>query len=174
MLEEGDGLRLRKLSHAAGLGDLVAESVADSEAIRDAINASLRRDPYGTGHFSQSVTVARTSGLATYTLQFSALGAHNEFAGSRTAFAAIIFIADGLKTIDVDPAALQRTYGLTPAEAKVAVTLLEFASAKEVASALSVSPHTVRTQLRNIYAKLGVDTRTRFVKLMLGLAKHRA
>ena len=174
MLEEGDGLRLRKLSHAAGLGDLVAESVADSGAIRDAISATLRRDPYGTGHFSQSVTAPRTSGLASYTLQFSALGEHNEFAGSRTAFAAIIFIADGLKTIDVDPAVLQRTYGLTPAEAKVAVTLLEFASAKEVAGVLSVSPHTVRTQIRNIYAKLGVDTRTRFVKLMLGLAKHRA
>lgn len=174
MLEEGDGLRLRKLSHTAGLGDLVAESVSDSGAIRDAISATLRRDPYGTGHFSQSVTVARTSGLASYTLQFSALGEHSEFAGSRTAFAAIIFIADGLKTIDVDPAVLQRTYGLTPAEAKVAVTLLEFASAKEVAGVLSVSPHTVRTQIRNIYAKLGVDTRTRFVKLMLGLAKHRA
>jgi len=174
MLEEGDGLRLRKLSHATGLGDLVAESTEDSTAIRDAISAALSRDPYCTGHFSQSVTVPRPSGLASYTLQFSALGEHSEFAGGSSAFAAIIFIADSLKKIDVDPAVLQRTYGLTPAEAKVAVTLLEFASAKEVASVLSVSPHTVRTQIRNIYVKLGVDTRTRFVKLLLGLAKHRA
>lgn len=174
MLEEGDGLRLRKLSPAAGLGDLVAQSVSDNAAIRGAISASLRRDPYGTGHFSHSVTVARTSGLASYTLQFSALGAHSEFAGSRGAFAAIVFIADGLKQIDIDPEILQRTYGLTPAEAKVSVALLEFATAKEVASVLSVSLHTVRTQIRTIYAKLGVDTRTRFVKLLLGLAKHRA
>jgi len=174
MLEEGDGLRLRKLSHAAGLGDLVAESASDSGAIRDAISTTLSRDPYDTGHFSQSVTVPRASGLASYTLQFSALGEHNEFAGSNSAFAAIIFIADGLKKIDIDPAVLQRTYELTPAEAKVAVALLEFASAKEVASVLDLSPHTVRTQIRNIYAKLGVDTRTRFVKLLLGLAGHRA
>jgi len=174
MLEEGDGLRLRKLSHAAGLGDLVAESASDSGAIRDAISTTLSRDPYDTGHFSQSVTVPRASGLASYTLQFSALGEHNEFAGSNSAFVAIIFIADGLKKIDIDPAVLQRTYELTPAEAKVAVALLEFASAKEVASVLDLSPHTVRTQIRNIYAKLGVDTRTRFVKLLLGLAGHRA
>lgn len=174
MLKEGDGLSLRKLGHAAGLGDLVAENMADNRAIRDAINATLRRDPYGTGHFSQSVPVARPSGLASYTLQFSALGAHSEFAGGRTAFAAVVFIADGLKQIDIDPAVLQGTYGLTAAEAKVAVALLEFATAKEVADVLNVSPHTVRTQIRNMYVKLGVDSRTRFVKLMLGLAKHRA
>lgn len=173
MLEENDGLHLRKLSHAASLGDLVAENMADNRAIRDAVGAALRRDPYGTRHFSESVTVPRTSGLAPYNLQFSTLGAHNEFAGGSRAFAAIIFIADGMKKIDIDPAVLLRTYGLTPAEAKVAVTLLEFATAKEVADVLSVSPHTVRTQIRTIYAKLGVDTRTRFVKLLLGLAKHR-
>lgn len=173
MLEEGDGLRLRKLSHAAGLGHLVAQSMADDRAIDDAISATLRRDPFCTGHFSQSITVPRTSGLASYTLQFSALGEHNKFAGGNRAFAAIVFIADGLKQIDIDPEILQRTYGLTPAEAKVAVALLEFATAKEVASVLSVSLHTVRTQIRTIYAKLGVDTRTRFVKLLLGLARHR-
>jgi DNA-binding CsgD family transcriptional regulator len=175
MFEEVDGLLLRKLSHASGLGDLMAESVAASRAIRDAISATLSREPYCTEHFSHSVTVPRTSGLASYSLQFSALGDHNEFAGGgSSAFAAIIFIADGLKQIDIDPAALQRSYGLTLAEAKVAVTMLEFVSAKEVASVLDVSYHTVRTQIRNIYAKLGVDTRTRFVKLLLGLAKHRA
>lgn len=174
MLEEGDGLRLRELSPATGLGDLVAGSASDSRAIRDAISATLRRDPYATGHFSQCVTVARASGVASYTLQFSALGDHTEFAGGGSAFAAIIFIADGAQKIDVDPAALQRAYSLTPAEATVAIALLEFVAAKEVADVLGVSPHTVRSQIKTIYAKLGVDTRTRFVKLMLGLASQRS
>lgn len=71
----------------------------------------------------------------------------------------------------IRPALLQRTYGLTPAEVRVAIALLEGSSAREVADYLNVSPHTVRTQLKQIYAKLGVDTRARFVKLMLGLGQ---
>lgn len=69
------------------------------------------------------------------------------------------------------PELLQRTYGLTPAEARVAIALLEGSSARDVADYLDVSHHTVRTQLKQIYAKLGVDTRARFVKLVLGLAQ---
>lgn len=174
MLEIGDGLRLRKLSKAAGLGELIAERVSDSRAISDAIKATLRRDPYDTPHFSKSVVVTRTSGLAIYTLQFSALGDQNEFGGDGGAFAAIIFIADGLQMMEIDPTALQSVYGLSRAEVKVAIALVELSTAKEVADVLGVSPHTVRTQIKQVYAKLGVDTRTRFVKLMLGLASHRS
>jgi DNA-binding CsgD family transcriptional regulator len=66
---------------------------------------------------------------------------------------------------------LKSVYGLTPAEARVAIALLEGGSARNVADYLNVSPHTVRTQLKQIYAKLGVDTRARFVKLTLELAE---
>lgn len=58
------------------------------------------------------------------------------------------------------------------AEARVAIALLECSSAQEVADYLNVTPHTVRTQIKQIYAKLGVDTRARFVKLMTGSAIH--
>jgi len=174
MLEDGDGLRLRKLTNTAGLGDLVAEDAAASQAISGAISATLNRDPSATPHFSKCVTVPRTSGLARYTLQFSALGEHNEFGAGSGAFAAIIFINDGAQEVEVDPALLQSAYELTPAEARVAVALLESSSAQEVAGKLGTSPHTVHTQIKHIYAKLGVDTRTRFVKLLLGLASHRS
>ena len=174
ILEEGDGLGLRKLDKSVGLGDLVAESVAGSQAINFAISETLRRDPFTTPHFSKRVVVPRTSGLASFSLQFSALGDHHEFGGSGGAFAAIVFIADGLTKLDVDAATLQDVYGLTPAETSVAITLLEFGSAKKVALVLNLSPHTVRSKIKSIYEKLGVDTRTRFVKLMLGLTRNRS
>lgn len=174
MLEAGDGLRLRKPSHAAGLGELIAENSSASAAISNAIAAALTRDPYATPHFSKYVTVPRTSGLASYTMQFSALGDHSEFGGDSGAFAAIVFIADGAQKISIDPIALKSAYGLTTAEARVAIALVEFSSAKEVADILGVSHLTVRAQTNAIYAKLGVDTRTRFVKTMLGLASHRS
>lgn len=174
MLDEGDGLRLRKLRHRAGLGDLIAEDTAASKTISAAIRATLNRDPYATPHFSSCVAVMRTSGVASYTLQFSALGDQNEFGGDNGIYAAIVFIADGAQEVEIDPMLLQNAYGLTPAEAKVAVALVEASTAEQVADTLGTSPHTVRTQIKQIYAKLGVDTRARFVKLLLGLATHRA
>lgn len=174
MLEDGDGLRLRKLTNTSGFGNLVAVNTAASKAISDAISTTLNRDPYATPHFSKCVTVPRTSGVASYTLQFSALGDHNEFGTSRGGFAAIVFIADGAQEIHIDPAILQSAYGLSAAEARVAVALLDCSSAKEVAEKLGTSHNTVRTQINQVYAKLGVNSRARFVKLLLGLASHRS
>jgi len=174
MLEDGDGLGLRKLTHGAGLGDLIADDAAASRAIGAAICATLNRDPYDTPHFSNCVTVPRSYGAASYTLQCSALGERNEFGGDTGAYAAIVFIADGAQEVEIDPALLQSAYGLTPAEAKVAVALIESSTAEQVATQLGTSPNTVRTQIKQIYAKLGVDTRARFVKLMMGLASHRS
>jgi len=173
MLENGDGLYLRKLANTGNLGDLMAKKEADNTAIAKAISATLNRDPYATPHFSKCVTVPHASGLARYTLQFSALGDHNEFGGSSGAYAAIIFITDSAQDVEIDPAILQSAYGLTPAEVKVSIALLELSSANEVADKLGISPHTARVHIRNVYSKLGVDTRSRFVKLMLGLASHR-
>jgi len=172
LIERGDGLRLRKFGHAAGLSELDTEDTASSNAIRAAIKTTLRRDPYATPHFSQSVVVPRSTGFGHYTVQFSALGNQSEFGGGSSGHAAIVFIADSTSRPSIDPAALQNAYGLTAGEARVALTLVEHVSAKEAAQILGVSPHTVRSQIKQIYAKLGVDTRTRFVRVMLGLAGH--
>lgn len=67
------------------------------------------------------------------------------------------------------PELLRSAYGLTPAETRVAITLMEDRSAREMAENLGVSFHTVRVQIRQVYAKLGVNTRAGFVKLMLML-----
>jgi DNA-binding CsgD family transcriptional regulator len=174
MLEEGEGLHLRKLTQTSGLGELVAEDAVVSSLISDGISATVNRDPYATPHFSQCVSVPRTSGLASYTLQFSALGKHTEFGAQSGAYAAIAFIADGAQQVQIDPASLQSAYGLTTAEARVAVALLECSSAQEVADKLGTSTNTVNTQIKHIYTKLGVNTRARFVKLLLGFASHRS
>jgi DNA-binding CsgD family transcriptional regulator len=174
ILEAGDGLRLHKLRPASPLGELSAEKAPHSQAISDAIRAALTRDPYATTHFSKSVSVPRTSGLASYTLQFSALGDHSEFGGASGVYAAIVFMADGARKIDIDPVVLQSAYGLTPAEARVAIALVELESANEVADVLNVSRNTVTTHIKAVYSKLGVDSRARFVKAMLAMTSQRS
>lgn len=172
MLAQGDGLRLCPQAGTSSLGRLDTAGVSAQRLIDAAIQATLRRDPYDTPHFSKSVLVPRPSGWGNYALQFSALGNHNEFGGGASGYSAIVFIADSAQKPIIDPVILRTTYGLTPTEAVVAITLLEHDSAKEAARVLGTSPHTVRSQLQQIYAKLGVDTRTRFVKVMLGLASQ--
>ncbi|WP_167383566.1 helix-turn-helix transcriptional regulator [Bordetella genomosp. 12] len=172
MLAAEDGLYLRRRLINQKQAELVGATSTTSKAIKAAIQATLSVDPYAVQHFSKSVTVQHLSSRDNYVLQFSALGSHNEFGADSDVFAAIIFISDSAEMVNIDLTALQESYGLTTMEARVAVTLVERASTKDAADALGVSPHTVRTHLKSIYGKLGVDTRTRFVKLMLGLAKQ--
>jgi DNA-binding CsgD family transcriptional regulator len=169
MLDENDGLRLRNLAHGPGLGQLAAEHAPTRRTIDAAISAILSLDPYATLHFSKSIVVPRSSGAGDYVLQFSALGKHSEFA-SGGSYAGIVFISDTGARMVVDEDVLRSAYRLTPAECRVAVALMDADSATEVADRLGTSTHTVRTHIKQIYAKLGVDSRARFVKLMLSLA----
>ena len=170
ILDSNDGLKLKKRSRTPGLGQLIADDALAQRALSAALHSTLTRDPYATEHFSDSVIIPRSSGKTAYALQFSALGGQSEF-GTGSTFAAIIFMTDGAQQVEVDAFLLENAYNLTPAEARVAIALLECSSVKEVANYFSISPYTVRTHLKQIYAKLGVDTRVRFVKLMLGLAR---
>jgi DNA-binding NarL/FixJ family response regulator len=51
-------------------------------------------------------------------------------------------------------------YGLTAREREILQLLVEDRKQKQIAAALSLSPHTIDTHLRNIYAKLQVRSRS--------------
>lgn len=55
--------------------------------------------------------------------------------------------------------ALARTYGLTPRESDIIVHLVRGHSYAYIAGALGVSENTVRTHVRNMYRKVGVNSR---------------
>ena len=73
----------------------------------------------------------------------------------------------GIHILVVNAQMLSSIYGRTPAEVRAAEAIANGGAADEVASALGVTEHTVRAQLRQIYAKTGVDSRARLVKLVL-------
>lgn len=57
-------------------------------------------------------------------------------------------------------AAPSRDYGLTGREIEVLEQLVDGHGQKQIAAALDLSPHTVNSHIRNIYAKLHVQSRT--------------
>lgn len=80
--------------------------------------------------------------------------------------AAVIFVTDP-GSRPATPEALMAIYGLTPAEAKVAVLLAEGLSVDEVAAHLGVSLNTARTHLKRAMAKTNTTRQTGLVKLVL-------
>jgi DNA-binding CsgD family transcriptional regulator len=63
--------------------------------------------------------------------------------------------------------AVQRHLGVTPAEARVALTLARGRSVAEAALELGISEATARTQVKSILAKTGTHRQTELVKLLL-------
>lgn len=140
--------------------------VAIDSALGNAIEPMAQAVP----HFAQSVRVRRPSGQLPYALQFSSLASNNEFGQGKDAPQVIVFISDPVQEIQVDPELLRKTYGLTPAEIRVAVTLCQEGSIDEAAAKLGVTASTVKSQLKQVYQKTGVDNRIKLTRLIVSLA----
>ncbi len=63
-------------------------------------------------------------------------------------------------------ATLKSRHGLTDAECRLALALAEGASVEDAASNGGVSPHTIRAQLRSIFAKTGVNRQSALAALV--------
>jgi len=63
--------------------------------------------------------------------------------------------------------ALRRIFGLSPAEARVAVKLADGRTPSEIAAAMQVSLSTVRTQIAAVRGKLGVRRQVQIVAAVL-------
>lgn len=165
--EESDGL---KLFQAGGAQKLTAHDAQANARLNEALATALDHERIEVPHFARSVAVPRRSGAIPYSVQFSALPAGNEFVQGNTAPQAIAFITDCAAHPCTDAALLRQVFGLTPAEARAALALAEGGSIEEAAATLFVTPATLKTQLKNIYQKTGVDTRAKLVRLILALA----
>lgn len=78
-----------------------------------------------------------------------------------------LYIADPELSFNLPPEALQNLYGMTPAEANVAIALANGASAQQISERHQVSIETVRSQLKSIYSKMNVNRQQDVVRLLL-------
>lgn len=69
----------------------------------------------------------------------------------------------------IDPVVVAETFGLTPAEARVAVLLANGLNAEQIAAERSASLLTVRTQIRSILAKTGVRRQPELVRMLVDM-----
>ncbi len=170
ILGEEDGLRLRHFVNNSSLGEIVADDSNSHSALTSAIFKTLSPDLH-TEHYSHAVTVPRLSGRPKYTLNFSALAVQNEFGSGTHAPRAIAFITDNAEPIRLDGELLKKTYGLTPAELRLTEIMTECPTIEEAATRLSLSGHTVRSQLRSVYMKTSTNNRAMLMRLIMSLSQ---
>lgn len=72
------------------------------------------------------------------------------------------------RLVDLD---LCRTFGLTPAEERVVLQLLQGHCAKRMSAELGVSEHTVRTQLKRALAKADAHSQVELVVRIFSLER---
>jgi DNA-binding CsgD family transcriptional regulator len=86
----------------------------------------------------------------------------------RNRMAAIVCVADPEAGTSLPQETLQNLFGLTPAEARVAMAVFEGLTSREAAENLGLSFHTVRVQLARIFEKTQVNRQSELVRLMMG------
>lgn len=82
------------------------------------------------------------------------------------AYAAMYF-SDPDRTHPVDTDLLSAIYGLTPAESQVTISIANGINPDEIAIINKVAVSTIRSQLKSIYLKLGINSQVELVKVML-------
>jgi DNA-binding CsgD family transcriptional regulator len=82
--------------------------------------------------------------------------------------AMLVFHDPGAR-LELDPFVVAAAFDLTPAEARVAVSAGQGASADEIARQHTVSTHTVRSQLKTIFQKTGTCRHAELVSLLAAL-----
>ena len=81
--------------------------------------------------------------------------------------AVCIAFSDPERAPETDADCVTRLYGLTGREAAVAVLLLQGKAPNEVGAILSMTINTVRTHIRHVFAKTGVDRLSELMRVLL-------
>ena len=122
------------------------------------------------GSFSDTFEVARSDPKAKYSVQCCPLEPSDPLNMSEGAHH-IVFVTDPHRLELPTPEQLQLQFGLTPAEARVSLAMVQGGSYHAVAQALCVSEETIRTQIRATYAKTHTTDKASLTRLVLSLGK---
>lgn len=154
ILRDADGL-------LAEAGRLTCEHPEDATALRRGISvaAAMSREPPAT------LAVRRRSGRRPLSLLVAPLRGRPDWTSASPV--CCVIVADAERAPSTTPAALRRLYGLTAAESRVALALLDSDRLSDVAARLSVGLSTVRTLLQRVFDKTGTHRQAELVRLMM-------
>jgi DNA-binding CsgD family transcriptional regulator/PAS domain-containing protein len=157
LLRKKDGMMLvhERLSAAAH-----EEATRLRATIRDAVRTSNGKGTRSGGIVPVSRKKGRPLSVRVAPVRNSGLSLVHEPS-------AVIFISDPDQKVELPADLLHRYYGLTMAEARLTMVLVEGRSLKEAADICDVTHNTAKSQLKSIFVKTNVQRQSELVKVLL-------
>jgi DNA-binding CsgD family transcriptional regulator len=84
--------------------------------------------------------------------------------------AVVLFISDPDQDLEVPADLLRRCYGLTPAEGRLTMVILEGHSLTVAADSCGVTHNTAKSQLKSVFLKTQVNRQGELIRLLLNTA----
>ena len=148
---------------------LAVRNIQGDRALKDVIATAALGDTKATGS-GASVPLPGCNG-DTYVAHVLPLGAGaRRKAGANYSAVAAVFVRKADLELPHPVEALAKRYGLTAAELRVLLAVVEGGGVPEVARALEISEATVKTHLQRIFDKTGSARQAQLVKLVAGFA----
>lgn len=160
MAAKGDGLLLAQ-------GGLRASRKCDDKRLQRLIASALAKSPLSTLESAGGyVAISRDGSARAYGATVSRLHVPISPFASRVP-SAVVFLSDAAQSSPHTVDALQITFGLSCAEARVAAHLAEGGSLGDYAEETGLSLHTVRGYAKQAYAKTGTCGQANLVSVIL-------
>ncbi|MEO8245371.1 MAG: helix-turn-helix transcriptional regulator, partial [bacterium] len=143
-------------------GRLLAADPRSQDQI-DGLLHAIQTSPPGTFLHAPMALVGR-EGQAWLTIDVLPMtGRNNEKCGSARAILVISDLTENKAGTEAD---VQSLFGLTPAEARLAVALCQGKTVSQIALAFGVETSTLRSHLKNIFAKTGTGRQAELVAVL--------
>ena len=94
------------------------------------------------------------------------LAFRNGRARNSSSAVAVVYLQRAALEVDAAPAAIAKTYALTPTELRVLLAIVEIGGVPETADSLGIGEGTVKTHLRRVFAKTGALRQADLVRLV--------
>lgn len=147
---------------ALGAGAAITfSSPSAATMFSEALLAMRQKSNENTG---RSIAVCAVSGQTSMVAHVLPLrrDARDIFSGA----ASLLFMTPVAAQKGPQPALLEALFDLSPAEAKVAGLVVEGKTVESIAASHGVTEHTIRMQLKSVYAKTGVHRQAELVSLL--------
>ena len=165
--DQADGLTMQRGRLVAVLSD---ETGRLHQLISEALhtgNGNGTASSTGSGQAAgDAMLISRPSGQRSYMLLVSPLRAGRGPLDDRQP-AVAVFVSDPERTPELPTTRLSRLYGLTSAEAQLALQVAGGHDLREIAAMSKRTMNTLRTQLKQVFQKTGTRRQAQLVRLVL-------
>ena len=159
ILETGDGLSLSRD------GRLQSSDDTERANLKNIITRAISTAQAEDNRAEQLMTIERSSDNDPYLVEVAPIRDHGEIESNFKG--CIVFVIDPNKTDVVSTEGMQALYQLTGAESEICKLIAEGLETNDMADSKNITNETVRSHIKKILQKTGVNNRSQLVRLAL-------